>query len=246
MNDNSKSPASSPQAGQQVKAIFCTICGIVHGLETPCGGTPTFSLSIDTERLNWLDGGSWWDFCRSANPQEPEKTFHLDIGEGEHCETYSAKSAREAIDAARGKTQQAPAGQTAQHAWQREPRIGEGIAEKLNRGEDPTGQTAPTESEPLTMSAKDLGVYRRIVGNIGYEGQKALLEELDAREFKLAETREIAGDLTAALERTTFALRQAIQRAERSSGGDCPENWLDAEVLGRSALAKAKAADLIK
>ena len=59
-------------------------------------------LQADKERLDWLDGPNWWDFCRAGNPRDPKKDFHIDIGEGEHCETYSESSARLAIDAARG------------------------------------------------------------------------------------------------------------------------------------------------
>lgn len=57
-------------------------------------------LRRDKDRMDWLDSDSWWDFSRAANPKEPTKTFHIDTAEGENCNSLSAESAREAIDAA--------------------------------------------------------------------------------------------------------------------------------------------------
>lgn len=64
------------------------------------------AAEADKRRLDWLDGDNFWDFCRSANPADPSKTFHLDVRVGEEGTMLSASTARACIDAALATAQQ--------------------------------------------------------------------------------------------------------------------------------------------
>lgn len=44
-----------------------------------CGMT---ELLRKARAFDWLEQSTWWDACRSANPAEPEKTFHIETTNG--------------------------------------------------------------------------------------------------------------------------------------------------------------------